>query len=434
MAAEGESALACFQRALKHIPSHHMRGQLFAHTGQILAYQMVGDLETGLSNYQKAMERHINRDNNYHAMYLAKLGLTYWMDADLTALSADRREHIGGRQESSPTVHYIPLLPPLFYRNYPLSPQRAALRRRKAGQGGHQAHYAASPINFAHSAFALALTYQAQRKPNRAKEISGSVVTDSIESNNADMLQVARAFEAELALCQGRLAEAFRWLEKYHAKPFRPTFRFYMPQFTAVKILLAQETTDSRSRAADLLDQLHDFLVSTHNNRFRIDALALKALLCGSQKDEPAALKALAEALNLAEPGGFIRLFVDLGPQMADLLKQLIEQNVAVDYIGRILAAFKEDEHSAMQGESDHLTAQSSPLSTQPLAEPLTNRELDVLELLGQRFQNKEIAEKLFISPETVKKHLNNIYGKLNVSSRRQAVEQAEALGILAQR
>jgi LuxR family maltose regulon positive regulatory protein len=258
------------------------------------------------------------------------------------------------------------------------------------------------------------------------------VVTDSIESNNADMLQVARAFEAELALCQGRLAKACRWLEKYHAKPFRPTFRFYMPQFTAVKILLAQETTDSRSRAADLLDQLHDFLVSTHNNRFRIDALALKALLCGSQKDEPAALKALAEALNVAEPGGFIRLFVDLGPQMADLLKQLIEQNVAVDYIGRILAAFKEDEHSAMQGESDHLTARPSPLSTQPLAEPLTNRELDVLELLGQRFQNKEIAEKLFISPETVKKHLNNIYGKLNVSSRRQAVEKAQNLGILS--
>jgi LuxR family maltose regulon positive regulatory protein len=175
-------------------------------------------------------------------------------------------------------------------------------------------------------------------------------------------------------------------------------------------------------------------LVSTHNNRFRIDALALKALLCGSQKDEPAALKALAEALNVAEPGGFIRLFVDLGPQMADLLKQLIEQNVAVDYIGRILAAFKEDEDRAMPGESGQLSTQSPPLSTQPLAEPLTNRELEILDLLAQRFQNKEIAEKLFISPETVKKHLNNIYGKLNVSSRRQAVEQAEALGILAQR
>ena len=116
---------------------------------------------------------------------------------------------------------------------------------------------------------------------------------------------------------------------------------------------------------------------------------------------------------------------------MADLLKQLVKQNVAVNYIGGILAAFKEDEDRAMQDESDHLSAQSSSLSNQPLVERLTNRELEILDLLAQRFQNKEIAEKLFISPETVKKHLNNIYGKLSVSNRRQAVEQARDLGIL---
>jgi len=205
-----------------------------------------------------------------------------------------------------------------------------------------------------------------------------------------------------------------------------------MPQVTLIRILLAQGTTDSLQQAASLLDQIHDFLVSIHNNRFRIDALALQALLHNARGEHSVALEKLTAAINLAQPGGFIRLFVDLGPQMADLLKQLIEQNVAVDYIGRILAAFKEDEDRAMPGESDHLAAQSQPLSTQPLVQPLTNRELEILDLLAQRFQNKEIAEKLFISPETVKKHLNNIYGKLSVSNRRQAVEQARDLGILS--
>jgi hypothetical protein len=125
-----------------------------------------------------------------------------------------------------------------------------------------KAYYGASPINFAHSAFALALTYQAQGKPDQASEISRSVVTDSIETNNADMLKVGRAFEAELALRQARFTMVSRWVEKYQAKPFLPTFRFYMPQLTAVKILLAQDTNDSRRRAADLLDQLNDFLIS----------------------------------------------------------------------------------------------------------------------------------------------------------------------------
>jgi LuxR family maltose regulon positive regulatory protein len=139
----------------------------------------------------------------------------------------------------------------------------------------------------------------------------------------------------------------------------------------------------------------------------------------------------LTEALALAEPGGFIRLFVDLGPQMADLLKRLIKQNVAVDYIGRILNAFSEDERRALQAESDHLTAKSPPLGNQPLAEPLTHREIDVLELLAQRMQNKEIAAKLYISPETVKGHLKNIYQKLDTANRREAVEKAKNIGLI---
>ena len=129
----------------------------------------------------------------------------------------------------------------------------------------------------------------------------------------------------------------------------------------------------------------------------------------------------------MAEPGGFIRLFVDLGPRMADLLKQLIKQNVAVGYIGQILAAFREDERAVGPEVADQPIA--SP--RQPLVDPLTHRELDVLDLLAQRLSNKEIADKLFISAETVKGHLRNIYQKLEVKKRREAVEKAKNLGIL---
>jgi ATP/maltotriose-dependent transcriptional regulator MalT len=117
---------------------------------------------------------------------------------------------------------------------------------------------------------------------------------------------------------------------------------------------------------------------------------------------------------------------------MADLLKRLASQNFAVRYIGRILAAFSSEERRTVIDNPDHPVAHPSYMSLNALVEPLTNRELEILELLAQRLRNKEIAAKLFISAETTKKHLNNTFRKLNVTNRQQAVDKARALGILS--
>jgi LuxR family maltose regulon positive regulatory protein len=254
------------------------------------------------------------------------------------------------------------------------------------------------------------------------------------DTGNQMVLRTTQAFEAELALRQGRLSEASNWANRFHPEPFLPPFAFYMPQLTLVKILLAQDTTDSRRQAADLLDQLHDFLASIHYKKSLIEVLALQALLHDTLGDEPVAHEKIAKALALAEPSGFIRLFVDLGPQMADLLKRLHKQNVAVDYIEKLLAAFRDDEKVLVQDVSESQASLTLAASPQFSEDRLTNREIDVLELLAQRLRNKEIAEKLFVSPETVKGHLKNMYRKLQVSNRREAVEKAKALGILSHR
>jgi len=220
------------------------------------------------------------------------------------------------------------------------------------------------------------------------------------------------------------------------SKPFTVPYLFYFPQLTLVRILMAQDTSDSRQQAADLLNQLNDFLTSVHNKQFKINVLALQAIHHDTIGKKSAALDKLTTALNLAEPSGFIRLFLDLGPPMADLLKRLQKQNVAVDYIESILAAIRDDERAVVPEAADQPTAsprqprRPSPPS-QPLVEPLTNRELGILELLAQRLSNKEIAEKLFISAETVKSHLQNIFQKLEVGKRREAVEKAKKVGIL---
>jgi LuxR family maltose regulon positive regulatory protein len=114
---------------------------------------------------------------------------------------------------------------------------------------------------------------------------------------------------------------------------------------------------------------------------------------------------------------------------MASLLKRLPQQVVGTEHVGRILAA-SGSEAPAGEGRPDPTAVLSDGSGT--LVEPLTNRELDVLELLDQRLRDKEIAEKLFVAPVTVKSHLKGLYRKLAVGGRREAVARARELGILS--
>jgi LuxR family maltose regulon positive regulatory protein len=187
-----------------------------------------------------------------------------------------------------------------------------------------------------------------------------------------------------------------------------------------------------------------------------IETLALQALLYDTEGDEPAALEAIERAITLAEPGGFIRVFVDLGPplsrviqRMPRLLNQLLRQeqgkgSFAPDYVARVLAAFpseaedRDTRESLTEGPSlpadvSDASSLSSKGQRDPsaLLEPLTARELEVLDGLRRRLTNKEIAEELVVSSGTVKTHTLHIYRKLKVSTRRQAVTRAKELGIL---
>jgi LuxR family maltose regulon positive regulatory protein len=214
----------------------------------------------------------------------------------------------------------------------------------------------------------------------------------------------------------------------------RLTPHLYVPQLTLAKVWLTEDTPNSRQEAAELLERLHGLAVSMHNTRVRIDVLALQAWLHDVQGDEPAALEKLTNALALAEPGGFIRAFVDLGLPMANLLNRLLKRHGHAAYIEALLAAFGTAADPVMLAASAPPGTSPAVISAPPLVEPLTTRELDILELLAQRYQDKEIAAQLCIAPTTVKTHLKHLYQKLRVNTRRQAVTQGQALGLLTHR
>jgi LuxR family maltose regulon positive regulatory protein len=146
--------------------------------------------------------------------------------------------------------------------------------------------------------------------------------------------------------------------------------------------------------------------------------LVLQALAYQAQRNDDQALSSLEEALVLAEPEGYIRTFVDEGDPMKELLRQAASSGIATDYVGKLLAEFEPIKTDKQQID-------------QPLIEPLSERELEVLRLLATELSGPEIARELMVSLNTMRTHTKNIYSKLNVNSRFAAINKARELNLL---
>ena len=151
-----------------------------------------------------------------------------------------------------------------------------------------------------------------------------------------------------------------------------------------------------------------------------IDVLGMKALLANTEGHVDTAVALLHEAVVLGQSGQLIRPLADLGEDLVKLFNLLDMNQEGLQYVGKILRA--------LNGPSDTSTAQSKN-GNMPLA--LSQRELEILDLFARNLSNKEIASQLFISPGTVKRHAHNIFRKLSVSDRHDAVSKSRGLGIL---
>jgi LuxR family maltose regulon positive regulatory protein len=155
-----------------------------------------------------------------------------------------------------------------------------------------------------------------------------------------------------------------------------------------------------------------------------IEILMLQALAFQTRGDTIRALGKLEQAFNLAEPEGFIRIFVDEGPPMAGLLYEALARGIAPDYVRKLLGAFP----AVAPEQSGTTQVQSSEFD---LIDPLSEREIEVLQFIAKGLTNQEIASRLYLSLNTVKVHTRNINRKLGVHNRTQAAARAKALGIL---
>ena len=160
----------------------------------------------------------------------------------------------------------------------------------------------------------------------------------------------------------------------------------------------------------------------------RLKVMVLQAVALHAHGEKDKAVQLLGDALALAEPGGFIRLFVDEGAPMAQLLSEAAARGIMPDYIGKLLAAFAGVQHD--EGQTTTLSSSVTCVHSS-LVEPLSQRELEVLQLIAQGLSNHEIGERLFLALDTVKGHNRRIFDKLQVQSRTEAVARARELGLL---
>lgn len=226
---------------------------------------------------------------------------------------------------------------------------------------------------------------------------------------------LVETFQVGLWLANGNHSAAASWVEKngFRVDDTVPPLR--EAEYRAfARVLLAQNEINS---ALVLLDRLLISADSVGKSGPVIEILVLKALVFQAKTDIPQALKAIERALALAEPGGYIRTFLDEGDAMMQLLQQTAKKGMFPQYVRKLLSAVHPKDKKG--------------LVTQPLIEPLSERELEVLQLVAEGKSNQQIAGALFIARGTVKKHLNNIFGKLGVQSRMQCVARARELKLL---
>jgi len=236
------------------------------------------------------------------------------------------------------------------------------------------------------------------------------------------------AIKTRVWILQGKLGEAIDWARKQELSA--DDNLSYLSEFehiTLARLLMARYQRDRSDRtileALGLLDRLLKSAEEGGRMGSEIEILVLQALAQQIQGGIAVDLTLLERALTLAEEEGYIRIFVDEGNPMAQLLQEAAARGIKTDFIDRLLAAFEAQE----QKSADKSTL---PLA-QPLSEPLSARELEVLQLIAQGLSNREISKRLFLALNTIKGHNRKIFDKLQVERRTEAVARARELGLL---
>ena len=352
---------------------------------------ILGHLQTAHRLYQQAIER--ATDESGQLMFLGEIaaaGLTEvlreWNDLESAIREITRSFALAPEEESHWSVFHL-----------------ITLARAKHAKGDVKG--------------SLAAIQKAQQLASRF---------DSMNINHL----IAESHRARLDLLQGNTDSTVAWIRerklegtspvdwvKQHDRLTLPYHLQELELLTLARIYVAQNNSEA---ALNVLEPLLNVAAKFRRAGSEIEIRIVQALAYQSQGKIDRAVTSIQRALGLAEPEGYVRIFVDEGQPMARLLYEVAARKIAPEYTGKLMAAFT-------------ITPSVSGIQKRQMdmVETLSKREIEVLQLIAEGLSNKEIASKLFVGLHTIKWHTGNIYGKLNVKSRTQAVAKARLLNII---
>jgi LuxR family maltose regulon positive regulatory protein len=439
-----EAVLQSTERALDATPVDHAYPRALGWLHRTVALDMMGDGDAATAAMEQAFAeddvRPIGRAASRAYIHACSL---YWQRADMVHLNEYASRFVTLAQE------YGMLERGAWARYF----RGCARYQRNDLEGaaqdfaaGVETGYAAHPFAYSGSIVGLAATLQAQGQFDKAFETITTAVNHFRATEHEMLVARIEGFLAHLCFRQGRMGEAARWL----AQTPRPRLPVPIPTFHSSEIvraavLLAQSDIESRMEAGESLAALRRQLEAQHNVRFLIEVYALQALWLWQSGAENEALELMERAVVMTVPGETLRVLADWDFMIGDLLACLGQRSSHRSQITRIRRAALvyraipplPDNPTPVSQVAAHAAGtaggeQRVRVRIPTLQEALTQREMDVLILLLDRPSNKEIAQQLSISVETVKRHMVNIFRKLQVENRRQAVVEAHRLGILS--
>jgi LuxR family maltose regulon positive regulatory protein len=263
----------------------------------------------------------------------------------------------------------------------------------------------------------MLLTLKILNKNQEYNQVYKQFISFVNEQNDPAYLSTAYSVRARLALLGDDTVSAVKLMKMAELFYDSGNTLFYIesPRLTYCKVLLSQNKPDKTEKALEKLDKHLELAKKTKNIPQYIRVNILRAVAFEKKNMPKEATKALADALIKAQAGYWVTPFLEEREQIQTLLKNLVTKEKTSEFASMLLNEFSLNNKKSLESS----------------ATLLTNREFDIILLLSKRLSNQEIANKLFISETTVKRHTINIYKKLHVHNRREAVQKAKTLNLL---